>query len=282
MNSALLHPDMFTAIPFVGEAVGLQLEQYAATLPEPKERQLPISIVIRAMNEADTLSTLLQDLSQQTFTGETEVIVLDNESSDATRDVALEYGARVETISRGDFTYPRSLNRSMELASNERVVFTVAHAALATNVFLSAVNERFQEEGVVAAYGTTLPMPSAPLAERLLYATWAKQPPTKSIQKAGIGALGATNAVLSKSAWKELGGFDESHGMGGEDTLFAKVALSAGYKILREPLLAVHHSHGLGVRNLALQWRQWSRSLRHAEDFDKDRLAKRRPDLDFS
>src|SRR5580765_5072543 len=153
-NSALLHPEMIASIPFLGASVANELESYAAQLPSCPQPPEPVSVVIRALNEAQSLPVLLDDFRRQSFSGEIELIVLDNESSDATADVAKDYGARVETIARDDFSYSRSLNQAMEAASHNVVVLTVGHAALATNVFLGTVQERFRGEAVAGAYGT--------------------------------------------------------------------------------------------------------------------------------
>lgn len=53
-----------------------------------------ISIVIPTLNEAAYLSTLLDSLKTQTFRG-FEIIVADANSTDRTREIALEHGARV-------------------------------------------------------------------------------------------------------------------------------------------------------------------------------------------
>ena len=95
--------------------------------------------------------------------------------------------------------------------------------------------------------------------------------------------MGATNAVIRKEAWQELGKFDEQYQNGGEDTKLAEKMLENGLRIIREPLVAVHHSHGLGLINYARQLKAWSKMVKgDTSQFDRQDLQRRRPDLDFS
>lgn len=59
-----------------------------------------ISIVIPARNEEKLLPDCLRSLKKQTYRGEYEIIVVDNNSTDGTADIARKYGARVITANR--------------------------------------------------------------------------------------------------------------------------------------------------------------------------------------
>jgi glycosyltransferase involved in cell wall biosynthesis len=56
------------------------------------------TVIIAARNAGDTLGTQLAALSRQDFTGTWETIVVDNGSSDATAQVALEWAGRVPAL----------------------------------------------------------------------------------------------------------------------------------------------------------------------------------------
>jgi GT2 family glycosyltransferase len=99
------------------------------------------------------------------------------------------------------------------------------------------------------------------------------------ITTAGMGVLGATGAMIAKSAWDALGGFDDRYQTGGEDTALANSMLQGGYRVVQEPALTVHHSHGLGLRDSVKQYKHQLQILKAPRQFDRQALLKRRPDL---
>ncbi len=54
-----------------------------------------VSVVVPARNEAEHIATLLESLTQQTFAGTLEVIVVDNNSTDQTAQVAAQFADRL-------------------------------------------------------------------------------------------------------------------------------------------------------------------------------------------
>jgi len=76
-----------------------------------------ISVIVRTMNEKERLAELLPAIrSQDYFYQVVEVIVVDNESTDGTAELALQNGAKLITIRRDDFSFPVSLNKGAEAA----------------------------------------------------------------------------------------------------------------------------------------------------------------------
>jgi GT2 family glycosyltransferase len=97
------------------------------------------------------------------------------------------------------------------------------------------------------------------------------------IKKVGPGALGATNAMIAKPVWRELGRFDERYETGGEDTVLARSMLENGYRIVKEHGLTVHHSHGLGLADSAKQISHWRKTQQAPRRFDREELLARDP-----
>ncbi|WP_255763948.1 glycosyltransferase [Jeotgalibaca sp. MA1X17-3] len=89
---------------FLALVVGIVMF-WSLPVPSPQKREytkLPfISIIIPARNEAERISPLLESLQKQSFQS-FEIIVVDDDSTDNTSAIAVEYGAKV-VQSRGEF-----------------------------------------------------------------------------------------------------------------------------------------------------------------------------------
>lgn len=246
----LLHAELVERLPIIGQAATEQLQARATeTLVDSPADDPNISVVIRNFNEASKIETLLQDLTKQVVGGEVEIIVVDNESTDNTKEIVAAYGAKIVSLPRSEFTYPRSMNLGMEAASHNTVFLTVAHVLLATTYTLHAGARHFKDNEVAGAFFWTNALPSydASKTDQWMSAVTALDlfRGARQMRKATMGVMGATGAMLSKKVWRELGGFDERYKTGGEDTALARKMLTAGYRIIKDPGLAVHHSHGL-------------------------------------
>ena len=73
------------------------------------------------------------------------MVVVDNASGDRTPEVEERFGARMVTLPKGEFTYPKSMNLAMEAASHEVVFLTVANARL-SNVYNLHAGARLRQE----------------------------------------------------------------------------------------------------------------------------------------
>lgn len=265
MSSLLWHRELIESVPFVSNDLCGQLEQRAAeTLFDDPRNDPSLTVVIRTCNEVKTLSTLLGDIGDQQYDREIELIVVDNESTDGTIELAKDYDAKVVSIPKDGFTYAKSLNAGMEAASHGIVALLVGHVSMPHPLTLHAGARHFASNNSCAAtFGTTLPGPNASLTERLVAVdayNRIKQPATL-IHEIGLGVLAATGCMVSKRVWQELGKFDLRYQSGGEDTALAKKMLAEGYDIIFEPAQTVHHSHGLGPVGYLGQLMSWQRTL---------------------
>lgn len=283
-DSFLLHPNFFESVPLGNSLTAKLLNQRVAeTLLDNPSNDPTVSVVIRAFNEADTLELLLEDIDNQLFSSEVEVVVVDNGSTDRTAQVARHHGADVVTLPQSSFSYPKSLNVGVEAACNDLVFVTVAHARLTSIHNLHAGARHFRRNTDTAgAFGTCLLNENASYVEKWTTAaginlTMARR--AQRIKKAGIGVLAANCAMIAKRAWQELGGFDERYEAGGEDTALAKSMLENGCGVVKDPALAVHHSHGLGLRDSVKQHFHQLQIVGTPREFDRQELLGRRPDL---
>lgn len=279
----LLHPELLQSLPLVNNRAARALNQRAVeTLADDPALDPKITVAIRAYNEASKLKLLLQDISKQVTGSQVEVLVIDNESTDHTRAMAREYGATIVTIPQGDFTYPKSMNLAMEAASHEVVFLTVAHALLTTDLTLHAGARHFRRgSNVGGVFSIFLPSYEASRTSKWVdaFMSFELSRRPRRIKRAGIGAMGATNAMVSKAVWRELGRFDERYETGGEDTALARKMLANGYTVIKEPALTIHHSHRLGPIATAREFIYYAKTVRGPRPMNREVLARRRARL---
>lgn len=113
------------------------------------DNQNTVSIVIRIRNEAAALEKLFQALRVQTLQP-LEVVVVDNDSTDGSREVALKHGAKLVDIPKSQFTYGRALNYGIRECTAKYIVLLSAHALPLGREFLEKVIAPFFDPRVAA------------------------------------------------------------------------------------------------------------------------------------
>ncbi|MGB4759587.1 MAG: glycosyltransferase [Candidatus Saccharimonadales bacterium] len=278
----LLHPELLEHV-LRGRYVARRYESLARQIKAkhigPKEPD--VSVVIRTLNEAEGLRALVQDIRAQDYTGKVEIVVVDNESTDGTPELAKELGAKVVTLPRADFTYPRSMNLGVETATYELVWLTVGHALPSSRQVLRAGARWFRDPKVGGVYHVPiLPNANASWLEKgFLFASSALFRTVPNVKKAGLGVLAATSAMIAKPIWRELGRFDERYESGGEDTALAGKMIAAGYKVVREPGLAAHHSHGSGLIKALRKHREYLQTVKGPVPLRREEIKNTHPHL---
>jgi glycosyltransferase involved in cell wall biosynthesis len=86
-----------------------------------------VSIIIRARDEEASLRRLIPLLREQQVDFAYEIWLLDNESLDASADLARAAGWQYHFIPRGAFNYSTALNQGAELANGQIIVNLSAH-----------------------------------------------------------------------------------------------------------------------------------------------------------
>ncbi len=110
---------------------------------------VPVTIVIPTKNEEKILPRLLTSINEQTYPP-SEVIVSDAFSTDRTREIARENGAKV--VGGGIVSVGR--NNGAKAAESELLFFMDADAKLPDKLFLKRVYDKFNKSG--ADIGSTL------------------------------------------------------------------------------------------------------------------------------
>jgi GT2 family glycosyltransferase len=293
MSDLLLHPENLLRVPVRGKQMAQNLERRVQEFRDqvstlPADRSVGISILIRTKNDAGELGQLLDDIraNQEYFAGPIQIVLVDTESTDDTVKIAKRYDKFFEVtivpIKQARFNYPLSLNVGFKAAKHGLVFTMVGHTALSNKLTLAAAGLYAQRKDYVGGFCYTMPNANASLTELLGFGFALPfsmiSKPAKLLTKELMGMMGANCSVVRREVWEELGGYDLRFAAGGEDADFGRRAWKAGYKIMVDPVLTVHHTHGLGPIGNARQFLYWWK-LGQPRGFDASKLEKFRPDL---
>jgi rhamnosyltransferase len=199
----------------------------------PAIARAPVSVVIRNRNEARALRRVLHALSvQSSLPG--EIIVVDNESTDDSIEVARKYGAHVVHLARHAFTYGKALNLGIATSTQPFVIALSAHSVPLGRNFIEDILEPFKDPMVAAVNCRNV-------ARRDLLADWPT--PTRltgDVRWETLFTDGLINrsAAIRRDCWSEFP-FNESLGSS-EDTLWSRQVLEAGYSIVTGSAMYVY------------------------------------------
>ncbi|MFA0346904.1 MULTISPECIES: glycosyltransferase family 2 protein [unclassified Vibrio] len=166
----------------------------------------PVSIVVITLNEEKRISRLMEELSAQTHQ-EFEVIVVDSNSEDNTREVAQAYENALQKL-----TVHHMENRGVSLGRNtgaslaqyNRILFLDADVSLPRNFLAKALYEL--EEKKLEVAGVYMSSKGLPLVHKFGYGLFnAGLFTTQFFFPTAIGAC----IFSTKRAHDEIGGFDE-------------------------------------------------------------------------
>lgn len=267
MSELLLHPEYLRAVPVAGAQLQQNLRsvaEAAADVATDGARLTPgVSVVIRTRNDAQELPGLFEDLAAQEYSGDIETIVVDACSNDGTADVARSLGARVLTTERKNF-HNAAIDAGVEAASHDVVLSLVGHTRLATSQAIRTTSRWLATNHADAVYGVSLPGKNASLSERagalILKAHEIVRMGAVEVTPGGkeMGVLAADCALIKVDSYASVSGLDPRFEAGGADGDLAKRMYQAGKVILRDPILAVHHTHGLNPVRALRQLKFWS------------------------
>ncbi len=202
-----------------------------------------VSIIIRTKNEERWLGHCLSMIYQQDCK-DFEVILVDNNSTDATLNIAKRFPIS-KKINVDVFLPGKALNDGIRLSSGKFIVCLSAHCVPQSSKWLSFLLSNFLDnEKVAGVYGRQLPVSfTDPIDKRDLMIVFGQD---KRIQVKDYFFHNA-NSMLRRDLW-DMYPFDENVS-NIEDRVWGKQIIDAGYQIVYEPDAAVFHHHGLHQGN---------------------------------
>ncbi len=216
----------------------------------------PVDAVIVTHNSSEDIRALAA--SQSTLSSFRHLIVVDNASSDDTRAVAAEAGFDV---------VPQDVNRGLAVAINlgARRTHGPVFALLNPDVRLAGPDDLPRLEGhlsdpAVGAVAPALVLPSGELqdsarrvptpADLVIRRFTGRQPDAvRDTGPVDVEWAVAACLIVRRTAFEQIGGFDERYFLYFEDVDFGVRLGSAGYRIRYDPTVSVFHDHRAASRS---------------------------------
>jgi len=214
------------------------------------------SIVIRAYNEERYIGRLLEGVRQQTVK-DAEIILVDSGSTDKTVSIADAFGARLVRIPSVEFTFGRSLNFGVQVATSEFVVIASAHVYPVYPDWIESLLRLFEDEKVALTYGKQRGYEGSKYSEHQIFHQWY---PDESKPDQPTSFCNNANAAIRKSLWEQNPYNETLTGL--EDLAWAKWAKEQGYKISYVAEAEIVHIHNETPRAVYNRYRREAMALR--------------------
>lgn len=182
-----------------------------------------ISVVIRTKNQAKALDFLLSNLKNRYDNDIAEIIVIDNLSTDNSKEITNKYGAKFETII--EFSYGGSANFAAQKAKSNIIVIFSAHSYPVSPDFFKVIKQKFDENSNLAG---TRCLHSTNDYKNYINNISAKVDPDKS-------GLIFSGSAFSREVWSKIPFNDNVPTF--EDKDWTKRVLKAGYDIEFAPVV---------------------------------------------
>ena len=204
------------------------------------------SIVIRAFNEENHISRLLDGISHQTVK-DIQVILVDSGSTDRTAQIGRERGVEVVSIAPKEFTFGRSLNKGIARAESPIIVIASAHIYPVYPDWLEKLLEPFTDLSIVLVYGKQCGSESSQFSEQQIFTHWYGDV-SQNLQDHPF--CNNANAAIRKSLWEQHHYDEKLPGL--EDLEWAKWALDNHHRIAycaEAEIIHVHGESSKGIHN---------------------------------
>lgn len=118
------------------------------------EENPDVSIVIRVRNEEEWLPHTLKSVFNQRFDGTFEVIVVDNESTDRSLEIAKSFPTRIVHLPKDEFTVGRATNTGCAAARGRFIVMVSGDAIPLGRYWLQTMIDYCDQPGVAGVSGS--------------------------------------------------------------------------------------------------------------------------------
>lgn len=177
----------------------------------PKVRTRSYSVVVPAFNEEQFLGECLDSLQHQDFRGELEIIVVDNNSTDRTAEIARTHGVQVLFEPEPGVCGARQLGTT---AASGEVILSVDADTVYPPTWLSTIDKHFDSDPRVIAVAGPPAYQEAPTWGRLLIGLLFGAVQLLAALTGRVAYISAANVAFKRSAWS---GYNTELTQGGDE-----------------------------------------------------------------
>jgi rhamnosyltransferase len=225
-----------------------------------------ISVVIRALNEAEHLPALYVGLAAQTRLAD-QVILVDSGSVDDSVAISESAGAEIVRIVPEDFSFGRALNVGCDHSDGDVLVFVSAHVYPTDEQWLERLVAPFEDHQEVAlVYGRQVgDEERTAFSEMEIMRRWF---PDRSDHDQDHPFCNNANCAVRRSVWEHLRYDEELTGL--EDLDWARRALAGGHRLWYESDATIVHIHEEELAKTVNRYRR--EAIAHKRVFGHQRM----------
>lgn len=232
-----------------------------------------VDIVVPVYNGEKTISSCLDSLMELDFPKDKlEIIVVDNSSTDATKEIIKSYP--VKYVFENKRCPGAARNKGIKESTSELIAFIDADC-VADRLWLKNIIKGFMNEVIGGCGGKILTHNPKTLIEKYYTSREAISQEKGLIY---LFRLAGSNAIFRRKVLQEVGLFDDSF-VANEDIDLSWRILLKGHQLNYVPEAIVYHSHLMGIKGFLEQWFEYgygaSYLLKKYTDFAKRAFEER-------
>lgn len=236
--------------------------EFADELP-----QVPVTVLIAAWNEEKNIDATLRQLAKQDYDGVINIILINNNSSDDTVQIAYqtadELGLSMQIIEEQRAGKNHALNTGLNLVDTELMITLDADTLLHPSAIRYIISRILSApEDVCAVAGAILVRNSrhniwTKIQEWDYFLAIASVKRLQGMFQQTLVAQGAFSLYKTKVI-QEIGGWDD---VIGEDIVLTWKFMKKGYRVFFEPLSVAFTSVPTSFRGFCIQRSRWARGM---------------------
>jgi GT2 family glycosyltransferase/glycosyltransferase involved in cell wall biosynthesis len=219
------------------------------------DRPVKSSVIIPVFNKVEFTFQCLRSLLREVDFRETEVIVVNNASTDETREVLSHFGSLVRVIENdSNRGFVDACNQGAAFARGRYLVF-LNNDTVVLHGWLEALVETIERDERVGAVGSMFLYPDGRIQEagsivwsdgEALHYGWGRSPQDRRFTFAReVDYCSGASLLVRKELFDRLGGFDRRYAPAYyEDTDLCMGVRSLGYKVVYQPASRLYHFEG--------------------------------------